>query len=100
MKVTLQHYHNPDGNLNDRPCLKDTALNTTDDTNIFLWLVLRYAGYQLVDVDDDNNGPARSGDVGIDKEEGGQTAESAETGFVSLATGESISLTTDLHITD
>ena len=52
------------------------------------------------DVDDDNNGPARPGNVSTDKEEGGQTAVATETGFVSLATRESILSTADLHVTD
>ena len=54
---------------------------------------------KLVEVDDGNNGPERPGDADTGEEESGQTTVSAESGFVSLAAGESISLTTDLHVT-
>ena len=54
----------------------------------------------MVEVDDGNNGPERPWDVDTSEEEkGGQTAVSGESGFVSLAAGESISLSTDLHVT-
>lgn len=102
IKVTLQHHHNAAGNPNHRPatfCLKDTVLTTIDDTDIFPWLVLRHVEDKMVEVDDGNHGPERPGDVDNSEEKGGQTAVSAESGFVSLAAGESISLTTDLHVT-
>ena len=53
----------------------------------------------MVEVDDDNNGPERPGDIDTSEDKGGQMTVSAESGFVSLAAGESMSLTTDLHVT-
>ena len=53
----------------------------------------------MIEVDDGNHGPERPRDVDTSEENGGQTAVSAESGFVSLAVGESISLNTDLHVT-
>ena len=102
IKVTLRHHHNAAGNPNDRPAtfsLKDTVLTTIDDTDIFPWLVLRHVKDKMIEVDDGNHGPERPSDVDTSEGNGGPTAVSAESGFVSLAVGESISLNTDLHVT-
>ena len=53
----------------------------------------------MVEVDDGNHGPERPGDVDASEEKGKQTTVSAESGFVSLAVGESISLNADLQVT-
>ena len=73
-------------------------LTTIDYTDIFPWLVVDHVEDNMVEFDDDNNGPARLGAVGTDEEEGGQTAGFAETGFVSLTPDESNLLATDLHV--
>ena len=103
MKVTLQHHHNQTANPNGRPAtfrLKDPALTTIDDTDIFPWLVLHHVEDKMIKVDDDNNSPARLSNVNINEEEGRQTAISTKTNFISLTPGESILFTMDLHITD
>ena len=71
------------------------TLTTIHATDISPWLILSHVDIKILEVEDDNHDPARPGDIDDDEEEGEGTTVSAETGFVSLAIGESSSLATD-----
>ena len=49
-------------------------LTTICDTDIFPWHIFRHVDNKMVEVDDDNHGPARSGDIDDDEEENEGTA--------------------------